>query len=809
MPLQRPSTPLLQFSRSASSLAPSIPSTSEAHGSSRHDAPFQSATDRKRVAHRSLNLLGKIPKDFSSLIRSHSTSRREVSRPDHQGNVQQDLNMSSSRADDERPSRKSKSENRLYNFLTRSRSRSQSKNGRSTSVDKSPIPDLPIGHSRHASPGSSSKPASRIQSRPLSSTTTATNTTITPQTPRAKKRTPVVAPVPSQENDGSLSRSSTPKGLSATRKKLHNLFGIPLSSPRKSSFSSRGSSPGFTPNGHLEVIPPLPSPETDDDPTPRPRRSFSPFRNRRTESPTPLPRPNLPADSTGSNTNVTSSSTSTSTSSRIDQFFRSQKIFAAGSRSPPEVTTISRPQTSPGVLPMPSSAPSAIVSHPIKRVLRTAIIIHTPATPLRSATTPNGHSPRKGSVDSAYPYRSSPMDILDEEGTGKGKEPEKHKSRAGLKSVKSSRTTKHGSFDFERPGWTGMMARSGSGGTVGTTVSGGSRSGDSVSVSMSLVRERDRERRQRESAIPGPGLAGVGTLQRELSVKRAKEEREKEKAMKRILAGAKKKDDETGHSVDTHRSGETGGSGTTGKVSSWSKGTSRRGGTKSGASRLAGLSAHHGPFPFEPPVPSPTISTGSNGAANAEVSFSDRDRQREKEREMAREKKQLSRGDRQPVPVPVPSVGHRSGTKGRSLDLGLGLAWAPTKVREDALLPSSTFFGRSMSISSSGTGRSGSLSSAISRGRKVKGIEEEGDGEENRMRFGKEVAELFRSALDDEGYDVFKRYVHRFDAHDIPFDGPTGILARVERLLAKSPKLRDEDRQHLLDNFVRIILQNA
>ncbi|KAJ7257938.1 hypothetical protein B0H12DRAFT_1015169 [Mycena haematopus] len=123
------------------------------------------------------------------------------------------------------------------------------------------------------------------------------------------------------------------------------------------------------------------------------------------------------------------------------------------------------------------------------------------------------------------------------------------------------------------------------------------------------------------------------------------------------------------------------------------------------------------------------------------------------------------------------SAGYRSGTKGRSLDLGLGLAWAPTKVREDAVMPESSF-GRSLSAS-------------------------------RREQQGKEVAEVFRKALDENGYRSFKKYVHRFDAHEIPFDGPTGIVTRVERLLRKAQHLGDDARQELLDSFIKLILQTA
>ena len=51
--------------------------------------------------------------------------------------------------------------------------------------------------------------------------------------------------------------------------------------------------------------------------------------------------------------------------------------------------------------------------------------------------------------------------------------------------------------------------------------------------------------------------------------------------------------------------------------------------------------------------------------------------------------------------------------------------------------------------------------------------------------------------------------MHQFDAHEIPFDGPTGIVARVERLLASAPGLGDDAKLRLLDKFIRIILQQT
>lgn len=82
------------------------------------------------------------------------------------------------------------------------------------------------------------------------------------------------------------------------------------------------------------------------------------------------------------------------------------------------------------------------------------------------------------------------------------------------------------------------------------------------------------------------------------------------------------------------------------------------------------------------------------------------------------------------------------------------------------------------------------------------------DFERERSKLGKEVAEVFRSVLDERGYGLFKTYVKQFDAHEIPFDGPLGIVEKVERLLRNAPD-RGQDNRALLDKFVRIIFQTA
>lgn len=139
------------------------------------------------------------------------------------------------------------------------------------------------------------KPASRIQSRPLSSST------ITPSTPKQPKR-PQTAPIIVD------SSQSTPKP-SAARQKLHDLFRIPLG--RNSSSRSRSRSRPSSPQASLD-IPPLP---ISDDTTPRVGRSSSPHLFRR-PSPSPTPPPRLLRV-----TNATPSLASTAPSLKIPKFF--------------------------------------------------------------------------------------------------------------------------------------------------------------------------------------------------------------------------------------------------------------------------------------------------------------------------------------------------------------------------------------------------------------------------------------------------------------------------------------------------------
>ncbi len=438
-------------------------------------------------------------------------------------------------------------------------------------------------------------------------------------------------------------------------------------------------------------------------------------------------------------------------------------------------------------------------------------ITHTPATPQRAETTPPRLSQRKNSLDSSR--RHLAMSVVDEERSMLDVELDKGKrrgdtSRQGHHSVVSQmksnvRSTRHGSFDFERPGWgTGNIARSPSGNSTSTTATGpkGSGSGETL-----------------PQAARSGEISGKGKM-RDMSTSDVLNRRGSRRTAPSPIPPLEP--NYTGTSASTTHSKST--TGTNGQSSSLGRSTGKRM-LGSGVAKLVGIP--HGPFSFEPPVPSPTVSTSTHasGLSDYEKETEERGKveRRRKRREVMREEaegreKAARRAESKPAPIPT-SVGFRSATKGRSLDLGLGLSWAPTKVREDALLPSSTFALDKRSFS--GPSRVGMRRNWS-------------HDEEDESKLGKDIAEKFRNALDTDGYTTFKQCqlsfcllvsrceggadvnvidVHRFDAHEIPIDGPHGIIARARRLLDRCSRmtLTEGQKDRLTDDLFKIILQNA
>lgn len=218
---------------------------------------------------------------------------------------------------------------------------------------------------------------------------------------------------------------------------------------------------------------------------------------------------------------------------------------------------------------------------------------------------------------------------------------------------------------------------------------------------------------------------------------------------------------------------------------------------RSGGKRMARGS--HGPFKFEPAVP-PIPGSPADTTRKTTV-------------------RSVSRPT-SPSPMPTPTADTqlsrsqqaRLAGKGRSLDLGLGLTWAPSKVREEAVLR----VGRPQA----GVSATTSAMRARSRWR--------GADEEGRLTAGaaSDVAEAFKEVLGDAAYGIFKNCqwllltersragwltflvdlvdVHRFDANAIPLDGPYGLLVHVERLLDDAG-LDQKGKHDLLRRFLRVV----
>ncbi|KAF9076922.1 hypothetical protein BDP27DRAFT_1357696 [Rhodocollybia butyracea] len=748
--------------------------------------------------------------DFTTLLhrRRHSVILADPAQVAVDGTREQ-LEMLADHEDSERPARrKSNSEHKFYHFLTRSRSRSSKRTTASASISEELVPENDQSiHSRQSSwssarssqnrpissgTASTSKPSNI---RPMSTTTTTTATTIQPPTPKPRRQLP--PPVVPQ---------------SPSKKKLH-IFGRGDDDghdefPRPARQSS--SEPSTSSNSHkpskLENLF-------------KPTRFFS--SSRRTQSPPPVlslshsnnvvsPMPTPSSSNSGSLSNHVPVSKPVSISRRRAS---TNDSISSLSSSAHRAVPVHAPQ------PRPPATADGSVSMPLPR------ITHTPATPSRSGTAPprlSSHHHRKDSLESqpSYRYRPLTMDMVNEERDskeldvkGKGKETEDSNiSRPSSKSRESDhssasaqhhhssrhppikpktsnlaniRSAKHGSFDFERPGWGSSVVRSMSGTSGRSGLSGGrySRSGESVG---SGTRGKDDEPVRRKAVNA-----------------KVSSKREEHKSQKKAF----QEEDDPAPPYSPTPAADKGLSSSLG----------RSGGKRSGIARLIGL-ASHGAFPFEPPVPSPTFSQDDATSDEKKDIYTDgergrRRREKEKEkhrsREVTEEKEKARVRDRNRSPEQNDTAGTssfldmstRPSRKGRSLDLGIGLSWAPTKVREDLLIPGGVF-GVNGRISDSTSSRNGLRT-------RSKTVDEFGVETQDKSKVGRDVAEVFKKVLDPEGYNAFKKYVHQFDAHEIPFDGQNGIIARAQRLLDKRSELGEESKRKLVDRLAKIVLQNA
>jgi hypothetical protein len=623
-----------------------------------------------------------------------------------------------------------------------------------------------------------SKPPTRVPSRPLSSVTTTTNATVLPPTPTQSRLPRRLAPdhFPPQENFTSRPSTSSPPN---THNTLNDIFGNHV--PSQNELGSVPSSPEepalprFFPvpdassnvhdlksHGHYHTSliprpqnPPLISENMQTTNKPRasgvsrldffrkpkffssssgPRRSNSTKRS--ASSPVRLHTSHQPDPTTDLHSCVSELPPTSATKSRSHM----THLVRSTSESNVNVHELPDPLPSHVSISSPSSSPSHLKRSPSSPARQAhSKSIHARPTPSKSVTWPTRGANQKDSNESKNRHvvnRSvtAPVEELkkgdnergrrglrspgtwsprlpspkffggrDREGKGKEKERENVVPREriviaithnqerpptadinciddGRKSTNRSviRGTgvagngriKHGSFDFEKPVW--------GRGSKNVAESGYSRSKDSLQSGTSNGKQ-----------VP-TGTRGNEIYTTPCSI---------------TNQHASPSSTTSPHATGRTRAGSFS-SPTPTPSSSLGRANSKRT-VGTGKTSVTGVGLSHGPFAFEPVVPSPTRSdvSGPSGKRGGDGTSDPKHHDRRVDR------------------------------RGQSLDLRLGLAWAPTKVKEEALMP----FGRTLSRES--TTRQLQLADR-------KGIE---------STAGLDVTEAFRKVLSEASYAKFKK----------------------------------------------------
>ncbi|KAH9939991.1 hypothetical protein B0H21DRAFT_584739 [Amylocystis lapponica] len=804
---------------------------------SRSHIALPSAHTPKQDRRQSLGLIDaarvRFSKDFRSFVRSNSKSQRihtpfipQVERSEDHRFVYPEfaLDLSPHLSDfDVEPMDMSEERHgrsigtKIVNFLSRSRSRSQSKKRRSRSLDAAvnhmpmPLQSASITvQARHASfedervlalPSSSAqKPTVRSPSRPLSSTTTATNTTVKP-----KSRKPDAISVPAAHPGNFRADDILPLPKSSRKK----IFGITIPSPRKASFGdsmkskSRPSTPGAGPTGSH------PNGSSSD------RGLWSgPFRS------------------------ASGSQRSHEESSKYPALHNDRN--ALQSMKDGKLHDTSRPSRPHLVTPLPQPRPAPIhvlgaPSHPrgeyAERGADSEVDTNSiggRCSPLCGLTSPKLSSMpadkgKEKEKERARGSREREREGEKERERERWKEKERERDRIthprrvgspvfrerereirsthgpvpmekvasgsggsrqsrGRDSTNShaamaarTKRAKHGSFDFERP----VSAHGGMDAvtvlrTMGVGQVGGvhtmQRSFSAKGTERELGNYVDTKPHQPESkSKPKPAL-DVNTTTLFLT--------------RRVTGSSTTSAHPRSHLTLHSRGHSTPNDSDLDPASPTSSNNSTNSAAPNGSwGRSAGKRAArgHGAFKFEPAVPtipgSPADDRTRSAAAGHAVPS--------------------SLGPSSPLSK---SRQARQTGKGRSLDLGLGLSWAPSKVREEAVLQLNR-------THAGGVVANGSAVRARARWRGAT-VDEEGRLSAEGSGPASDVAAAFREVLGDAAYATFKNYVHRFDAHALPLDGPFGLLLHVQRLLDSAPGLDERGKQVLLDRFLGVVREN-
>ncbi|OBZ76679.1 hypothetical protein A0H81_03939 [Grifola frondosa] len=674
----------------------------------------------------------------------------------------------------------------LVNFLNRSRSRSRSKKRRSRSLEPRPVEPMPVPvhtgslrlHVRHSSledqPGvcgastSGSRPVTRSPSRPLS-ITAATNATITPRARKAHEAIfvpPLISPqiVP---HAGVVSLEPTPSSSSRKGKRM-NIFGIVIPSPRKASFGDLGKS---------KSRPTTPAPASD--------KPTSNGHDRRFWS-----------GNSGSQRSQRSQDDSHKYpvlhgDRNAMQFMIDGKLFDNGKPTRPNV-----------VAPQPRHAPILVLNSPPRpsgEYLPDADSSDlggrcSPLCGLVSSKQPN--SPTDKGKERERPRGSRERERDDSREKRKWKEKEKererdkerererdritHPRRVGSPTPRSSSAVARRSYGEDRQ-WkqqTERRKRRSDGAAIRNIA---------IPESNPLWLHRSHSTKtvpsRRDAIAPTKPLGSAPNPTQDRGkkpilnvktpnmapVRRPTDSSTGTSAYHRPPPALYSRTNSNPHHSDTDPaspvSSHSGAS--SGLNSSWGR---------SGGKRI--VRASHGPFKFEPAVPpipgSPAFDERKSAARTG------------------------SNGTSSPLAGSPPSKSKqaRASGKGRSLDLGLGLSWAPSRVREEAVLQ----------LNGARAGVSMSTDGAMRARSRWRSVDEEG-----RLAKGgsaSDVADAFKEVLGDAAYAIFKNYVHRFDANAIPLDGPSGLLLHVQRLLDSAPGLDERRKRQLLDKFVRVVREN-
>ncbi|KAJ7129430.1 hypothetical protein C8R44DRAFT_776770, partial [Mycena epipterygia] len=315
-------------------------------------------TSEEPIRHptRSLSLFGKMSNlDLTALIRSSSLTSRRISANEDKPHTRRRSRKVA--LDYVKQEMDSDADVAILNVISHSRSRSHSQSkGGEEAAETVAVPTLP--GDAEPEPQSTHNPSTLLQSRHLSAATTTTASTVTPANVTPRKRAPPRIPIAPVQEEAVVPPKQAQ--VQVAPKKNFHIFGIPLPSPRKTSFGSR--------------------PTTPSEASPAPVRSLSPRRG--AASPTPTGKSKLAKPKAKPDTGV-----GPTPPSRLDNL--SKFFVGTGMRvsSNPEPARAVAPTSKPSNA-TPSKIPTLKSHKPTMAHISPSTVVADPATPKPAAKQP-------------------------------------------------------------------------------------------------------------------------------------------------------------------------------------------------------------------------------------------------------------------------------------------------------------------------------------------------------------------------------------------------------------------------------------